>query len=274
MGGHESRFVQQIETEISKIQIPGGSESRFLIGHINRDGTVDRYLTVNGRNYGSRIVLGGRNRHDRYQKIKLQVETTGVYMRFDNHPQPSLRASRNDETVEMYNSSWDEYGEWQLLMTGVKSGNTWRMPISSDFNLDADNQARVEKFRVGIYNKGKNSYLGERNGEVVMRDGNLARNTVDAELFIQEGLGWEVEYVCCAWTAAEVTRAFTAPFAAVAAAPIMGINAIPLAFSGLRSIPGVMESIPAQLPRYTTEGPRPQQTPVSDLRSIELPLNT
>jgi len=212
----------------------GGSESRFIIGHINPAGKVDSYLTVKERNYGSRIVLGPRNTDDRYQKIKLQVHRRVIYIRFDNHPQPGLRAKRDDNTVEMYNASWDEFGEWKMTMTQVKSGDSWRRPMPTDYNLDANNQEQIGKFRAAIFNPAKELYLAVDDGKVVTKAINTRMNN-HRDFFIREGFGWEVEYITRAWTAEEVTTACIAPVTA----PIFGLRTVQGAVaSAVESITG------------------------------------
>ena len=83
----------------------GGSESRFVLGHLGKEIKYDtmpannKYLEVKNSSYGTIASLGNRDLDNRYQKFRIQNTKSGSYIRFDNHPQPGLRVKDDDKVV-------------------------------------------------------------------------------------------------------------------------------------------------------------------------------
>jgi len=224
------------------------NEARFIMGppRKGRFNEPNKALGVpKPHKYGDRVVLMDRNDEDRYQKFRLQDTDEGLYIRFDNHPQPGIRTRDDNNEIEMYNAAWDDHGEWAIVVNSIWSNNRWVEPVAK-IDWTAQEVSKIGRMRVTVYNKGKDAYLRVKNGQPEMMhldldnedDAKLLHNTAWVR---EQHLEWELVYTNSQWTAGAVTMlvlgpvavativvgAFAAPAIAAAAFASYGFAAIP-----------------------------------------------
>lgn len=205
------------------------NEPRFILGPRNgQHAEPNKALGVpSPHNYGDRVVLMDRNDNDRYQKFRLQDTSEGVYIRFDNHPQPGMRTRDGDNKVEMYNAAWDSHGEWLIIVDYIRQNNQWVRP---DVPLEwtAEAMSKIGRMRVVVYNKGKDAFLRIKNGqpEVLKLDVENDKSNLKNDAWVKaQQLEWELVYVTNQWTAGAVTMMVLGPVAVITA--VAGAAAAP-----------------------------------------------
>jgi len=206
----------------SRRQLWWQNEARFILGPA-RDGRFNEPNKALGvpypHNWGDRVVLMDRNDDDRYQKIRLQDTEEGLYIRFDNHPQPGIRTRDDNNEIEMYNAAWDNHGEWALVINYIwdKDRNRWVEPALK-IQWTAREVKHIGRMRVAVYNKGKDAFLRVKNGQPEMMRIDLdneedAQNLHNAAWVKEQQLEWELVYVTNAWGAGAVTLLVVGPIA-------------------------------------------------------------
>jgi len=226
------------------------NEARFILGPA-REGRFNEPNKALGvpspHKYGDRVVLMDRNDNDRYQKIRLQDTDEGLYIRFDNHPQPGIRTRDDNNEVEMYNAVWDDHGEWAIVVNSIWSKNQrqWVEPIDK-IDWTAKEVSKIGRMRVTVYNRGKDAFLRVKNGQPEMiridiDDEDDAKKLHNTAWVREQNLEWELVYVTNAWTAGAVTMMVLGPVAAativVAAFAGPAIAAAAFASYGFAAIP-------------------------------------
>jgi len=236
----------------SRRQLWWQNEARFILGPA-RDGRFNEPNKALGvpypHNWGDRVVLMDRNDDDRYQKIRLQDTEEGLYIRFDNHPQPGIRTRDDNNEVEMYNAAWDNHGEWALVVNYIwsKNLNKWVEPANK-IDWTAEEVSKIGRMRVTVYNKGKDAFLRVKNGQPEMMhidpdNEEDAQNLHNTAWVKEQRLEWELVYVTNAWTAGAVAMLVLGPVAAativVAAFAAPAIAAAVFASYGFAAIPAM-----------------------------------
>jgi len=223
------------------------NEPRFIMGPPsgnNFQGPRKALANPSPHNYGSEVVLMDRDVYDRYQKFRLQDTSEGVYIRFDNHPQPGIRARDGDNKIEMYNADWDNNGEWLIVVNAIRANNRWVEPVNP-LSWTAEEMSKIGRMRVVVYNKGKDAFLRIKNGqpEMIKIDIEWDEDKLkDAAWVNEQQAEWELEYVTNQFTAGAVTMMVLGP-AAVAGA--IGATAAGPAIAAILASYGFAAAIPA-----------------------------
>lgn len=223
------------------------NEPRFIMGPPNYGNDFQTPNKALGNpaphKYGSQVVLMDRDDSDRYQKFRLQDTGKGVYIRFDNHPQPGIRTRDEDNKIEMYNAAWDDHGEWMVVVNKIRQNNNWVAP-AKDISWTAKDIYKTGRLRVVVYNKGKDAYLRIKNGqpEMLKIDIGAEKDKLENAAWVNEQqLEWELIYVTNQFTSGAVAMLVLAPAAVVgaiaAAAASPAIAAAIFSAYGFASIP-------------------------------------
>jgi len=236
----------------SRRQLWWQNEARFILGP-GREGRFNEPNKALGvpypHNWGDRVVLMDRNDDDRYQKIRLQDTEEGLYIRFDNHPQPGIRTRDDNNEVEMYNAAWDNHGEWALVIQYIWSKDMmkWVEPAVK-IDWTAEEVSKIGRMRVAVYNKGKDAFLRVKDGQPEMMRIDLdneedAQNLHNTAWVKEQHLEWELVYVTNAWTAGAVTMLVIGPVAVatifVAAFAAPALAAASFATYGFYTVPAM-----------------------------------
>jgi len=198
------------------------NEPRFIMGPPSGNdfqGPRKALGNPSPHNYGSQVVLMDRDVNDRYQKFKLQDTSEGVYIRFDNHPQPGIRTRDGDNKIEMYNAAWHSHGEWMIIVNKIRQNNNWVDPVNT-ISWTAEDISKIGRLRVVVYNKGKDAYLGIKNGQPEMFKIDIEADKAklqNAAWVKAQQLEWELEYVTNQFTAGAVTMMVLGPVAVAGA---------------------------------------------------------
>jgi len=239
-------FASDSGAQTSRRRLWWANEARFIMGPPGSNdmkGPRKALANPSPHNYGSQIVLANRKTSDRYQKFRLQDTTEGVYIRFDNHPQPGIRTRDGDDKLELYNAGWDSRGEWMIMVHRIRVNNRWVEP-KDPIDWTAEEVSKIGRMRIVVWNKGKDAYLRVKNGQPEMLKIDIEADKdklMDKNWLREQGLEWELEYVNNQWTASSVAMMVLAPVAVVAAigavfaAPAIG--AALFASYGLAAVP-------------------------------------
>jgi len=197
----------------------GGSESRFIMGPpVSKFVKPKLALGVEApHKYGQEVVLMERNDRDRYQKFRVQDTDQGVYIRFDNHPQPGIRTRDGDNKIEMYNADWDAHGEWMITVVAIWQNNDFVEP-PNELEWNADSMSKIGRLRVTVWNKAKNAFLrvnGDGQPEMLFLDVHDHEKMNDHDWIRSQKLLWEINYVTSAWSASQVRVAVLGPAAVI-----------------------------------------------------------
>lgn len=215
-------FASDSGAQTSRRRLWFANEARFIMGPPDTDdltGPRKALANPSPHKYGSQIVLADRNVRDRYQKFRLQDTDQGVYIRFDNHPQPGIRTRDRDNKLELYNAGWDSHGEWMIMVHRIRKNNKWVEP-KDPINWTAEEVSKIGRLRIIVWNKGKDAYLRVKNGQPEMLKIDIGADKdklMDTDWLSEQGLEWELEYTNNQFTAGAVTMMVLGPVALAAA---------------------------------------------------------
>jgi len=230
------------------------NEPRFIMGpksYNDWEGPNKALGVPSPHNYGQEVILMDRDIYDRYQKFRLQDTKEGVYIRFDNHPQPGIRTRDEDNKIEMYNADWDSHGEWAIGVLYIRQNNMWVDP-REPLVWTAEAMSQIGRMLVYVYNREKEAYLRIKDGrpEMIKIDVEADKdNLMDPDWLRAQKLEWEIEYVTNQYTAGAVAIMVLAPAALAATVATGGaisgaVGAAMISTFGFASIP-VMQAIGA-----------------------------
>jgi len=172
----------------------------------------------NWRKYGTQIVLGTRKEDDRKQKFRVQhtkSDKSGSYIRFDQHPQPCIRAAESDDSLIFDAARTNSLAEWTFMIVKVKENGRWAAP-SKDLKWDADSMSEIGSMLVAVYNVKKDEFLcHNKEDEVTMvkidelfKDGEPEWTKSKLQ---KHNVLWQMDYTNSQWSAGEVTSGVLVP---------------------------------------------------------------
>lgn len=178
-----------------------------------------------------KIVLGARNVHDRYQKVVLKQDGNAVNIRFDNHPQPYVCATRTPGTSTEWvvtKEKWsgtdftnDQY-RWKVVVLAkrITKGGKWEQ--KSKYPLDWDHM-KHHSLKVVFVNMEAKMVLASGPSGLYLE--NLIPGKSENLSKLVDKVFWEVECVDHNWSAGEVGIACGVIGAAILGAAAIAVTA-------------------------------------------------